>query len=105
MHPDCVRAQPRLRGSTMLRRSVILELGTTTRSVRHRGFRHVAAGLDVLRLCLPPEPLYVMNQHATNITRRRAHMAYVHWLAQDYFAGSVRKRSRRCRRVGSATHD
>ncbi|NLX12130.1 MAG: glycosyltransferase family 2 protein [Phycisphaerales bacterium] len=32
-----------------------------------------------------PEPLYRMRQHTTNITGRKAHMAYVHWLAQDKF--------------------
>ncbi len=72
--------------STMLRRSVILELGNYNPDL----FGTEDFGMSLLAsTCCDfvylPEPLYVMNQHSTNITRRRAHMAYVHWLAQDCF--------------------
>lgn len=72
--------------STMLRRSVVLELGNYQDDL----FGTEDFGMSLLAsTCCDfvylPEPLYIMNQHSTNITRRRAHMAYVHWLAQDYF--------------------
>jgi glycosyltransferase involved in cell wall biosynthesis len=72
--------------STMLRRSVILELGNYNPAL----FGTEDFGMSLLAsTCCEfvhlPEPLYVMNQHTTNITRRRAHMSYYHWLAQDYF--------------------
>jgi len=72
--------------STMLRRSVILELGNYNPDLF--GTEDFGMSLVASTCCdfvYLPEPLYVMNQHATNITRRRAHMAYAHWLAQDYF--------------------
>jgi len=72
--------------STMLRRSVILELGNYQADLF--GTEDFGMSLVASTCCdfvYVPEPLYIMNQHATNITRRRAHMAYVHWLAQDYF--------------------
>jgi len=72
--------------SSMLRRSVIIELGNYNPDL----FGTEDFGMSLLAsTCCDfihiPEPLYVMNQHTTNITRRRAHMAYCHWLAQDYF--------------------
>lgn len=72
--------------STMLRRSVILELGNYDPDL----FGTEDFGMSLLastccEFVYLPEPLYVMNQHHTNITRRRAHMAYVHWLAQERF--------------------
>jgi glycosyltransferase involved in cell wall biosynthesis len=72
--------------STMMRRSVILELGNYNPDL----FGTEDLGMSLLAsTCCDfvhiSEPLYVMNQHTSNITRRRAHMAYYHWLAQDYF--------------------
>lgn len=72
--------------STMMRRSVILELGNYNPDLV--GTEDFGMSLMASTCCdfvHIPEPLYMMNQHGANITRRRAHMAYYHWLAQDYF--------------------
>jgi glycosyltransferase involved in cell wall biosynthesis len=72
--------------STMLRRSVILELG----NYRSELFGTEDFGISlVASTCCDfvyiDEPLYRIRRHDTNITRRWSHMAVVHWLAQDYF--------------------
>ena len=72
--------------STMLRRSVILELG----NYRSELFGTEDLGMSLIAsTCCDfvyiDEPLYRIRRHDTNITRRGSHMAVVHWLAQDYF--------------------
>jgi glycosyltransferase involved in cell wall biosynthesis len=72
--------------STMLRRSVILELG----NYRSELFGTEDLGMSlVASTCCDfvyiEEPLYRIRRHDANITRRWSHMAVVHWLAQDYF--------------------
>lgn len=72
--------------STMLQRSVILELGNYDPEL----FGTEDFGMSLLAsACCDfvylSDPLYRMRQHTTNITRRSCHMAYVHWLAQEKF--------------------
>lgn len=72
--------------STMLRRSVILELGNYDPELF--GTEDLGMSLIASTRCqfvYVPDPLYIMMQHTTNITRRRCHMAYFHWLAQEKF--------------------
>lgn len=72
--------------STMLRRSVIIELGNYDADLF--GTEDLGMSLIASTRCEfvhIPEPLYVMVQHKTNITRRLSHMAYYHWLAQERF--------------------
>jgi len=84
--PTIFERNPVCGASTMLRRSVILELGNYDPDLF--GTEDLGMSLSASTRCefvYLPEPLYVMIQHATNITRRRAHMAYFHWLAQERF--------------------
>ncbi len=72
--------------STMLRRSLILELGNYDPDLF--GTEDFGMSLIASTRCefvYIPDPLYVMVQHAENITRRLCHMAYYHWLAQERF--------------------
>lgn len=72
--------------STMMRRSVISELGNYDPDLigtEDFGMSLVASTrCDFVYL---PEPLYRMRRHTGNITNRKAHMAYHHWLAQERF--------------------
>jgi len=70
----------------MVRRSVILELGNYQSELF--GTEDYGMSLVASTCCNfvhIPEPLYRIRRHDTNITRRWSHMAYVHWLAQNYF--------------------
>jgi glycosyltransferase involved in cell wall biosynthesis len=72
--------------STMLHRSVILELGNYDPDLI--GTEDFGMSLLASTRCNfvhLPEPLYWMRRHNTNITHRLAHMAYMHWLAQEKF--------------------
>ncbi|NLX23846.1 MAG: glycosyltransferase [Phycisphaerae bacterium] len=72
--------------STMLRRCVALELGNYDAEVF--GTEDYAMSLVASTRCTfvhLPEPLYRVRRHAHNLTNRRAHMAYHHWLAQEKF--------------------
>ncbi len=72
--------------STMLRRCVALELGNYDAEVF--GTEDYAMSLVASTRCKfvhVPEPLYRVRRHAHNLTNRRAHMAYHHWLAQEKF--------------------
>ncbi len=72
--------------SSMLRREVILALGNYDPDL----FGTEDFGMNLVtstccELVYVSEPLYRMRQHTSNITGRKAHMAYVHWLAQEKF--------------------
>jgi len=72
--------------STMLRRSVILEVGNYDAAL----FNCADFGMSlVASTCCDfvylPEPLYVITRHANNVSSRKADMAYHHWLAQEKF--------------------
>lgn len=72
--------------SSMLRRSVILELGNYDAELF--GTEDYGMSLKASTCCsftYLPEPLYRMRQHGGNLTGRSAHMAYMHWLAQETF--------------------
>jgi glycosyltransferase involved in cell wall biosynthesis len=72
--------------STMLRRSVILELGNYQSELF--GTEDLGMSLIASTCCefvYIDEPLYRIRRHDMNITRRWSHMAVVHWMAQDYF--------------------
>ncbi len=72
--------------SSMLRREVILALGNYDPDLF--GTEDFGMNLIASTCCefvYLPEPLYRMRQHDNNITGRKAHMAYVHWLAQEKF--------------------
>jgi glycosyltransferase involved in cell wall biosynthesis len=72
--------------STMMRRSTILELGNYDAVLF--GTEDFGLSLVASTRCdfvYVPDPLYVMVQHTSNITRRRCHMLYYHWLAQELF--------------------
>ncbi len=72
--------------SSMLHRSVILELGNYDPDLI--GTEDFGMSLLASTRCNfvhLPEPLYWMRRHDTNITHRQAHMAYMHWLAQEKF--------------------
>lgn len=72
--------------STMLARSLILELGNYQPSLV--GTEDYGMSLAASTRCdfvYIPQPLYRMRRHLTNITNRSSHMAYMHWLAQDDF--------------------
>lgn len=72
--------------STMLRRSVILELGNYDAELF--GTEDFGMSLMAASCCefvYIPEPLYRIRRHAANLSGRSCHMAYVHWLAQERF--------------------
>jgi len=72
--------------STMLRRSVILELGNYDFDlIGTEDFYMSLAASTRCDFVYLPEPLYRMRRHPGNITNRKAHMAYHHWLAQERF--------------------
>lgn len=72
--------------SVMMRRRVILELGS---------YDDTLHGTDDFNLSLVAstrcefvhlaEPLYLIRRHAGNMTNRRSAMVYMHWLAQEHF--------------------
>ena len=72
--------------STMLRRSVILELGNYDPDLF--GTEDFGMSLMAASCCefiYLPEPLYRIRRHASNLSSRACHMAYAHWLAQEHF--------------------
>lgn len=72
--------------STMLRRSVILELGNYDPDLF--GTEDFGMSLNAAACCdfvYIPEPLYRIRRHGANLSSRPCHMAYVHWLAQERF--------------------
>jgi len=72
--------------STMLRRSTILELGNyNPELLGTEDFGMLLATSTCCDFVYVPEPLYVINRHENNISSRKAHMAYYHWLAQEKF--------------------
>jgi hypothetical protein len=77
--------------SSMLRRSVILELGNYDPDLF--GTEDFGMSLMAASCCefvYLPEPLYRIRRHSSNLSGRPCHMAYMHWLAQERF------RERRC---------
>ena len=72
--------------STMLRRSLLLELGNYDPDLfgtEDFGMSLMAASCcDFVYL---PEPLYRIRRHESNLSSRPCHMAYMHWLAQERF--------------------
>lgn len=72
--------------SVMMRRSVILEMGNYDPQLR--GTDDFGLSLVAATRCdfvYVPEPLYRIRRHASNMTHRRANMAFFHWLAQEKF--------------------
>ncbi|GMU23358.1 MAG: hypothetical protein AMXMBFR13_34360 [Phycisphaerae bacterium] len=72
--------------STMLARSVILELGNYDADLF--GTEDFGMSLAASTCCdfvHLPEPLYLIRRHQNNVTNRTAHMVYHHWLAQERF--------------------
>jgi len=72
--------------STMLRRSVILELGNYDPDLF--GTEDFGMSLMAASCCefvYLPEPLYRIRRHGSNLSSRPCHMAYMHWLAQERF--------------------
>lgn len=72
--------------STMLRRSVIIELGNYDPDLF--GTEDFGMSLMAAACCefvYLPEPLYQIRRHETNLSSRACHMAYMHWLAQERF--------------------
>ena len=72
--------------SSMLARRLIRELGNYDPEL----FGTEDFGMSLLAsarwdFVYVPGPLYRIRQHGTNLTRRRCHMAYYHWLAQERF--------------------
>lgn len=72
--------------STMISKALALELGNYNADLRGTDDFGLSLVASVFcDLVYVPEPLYRIRQHSANMTRRRARMAYYHWLAQDYF--------------------
>jgi len=72
--------------STMLRRSVILQLGNYDADLF--GTEDFGMSLMAASCCefvYLPEPLYRIRRHDSNLSSRPCHMAYMHWLAQQRF--------------------
>lgn len=72
--------------SCMIRRDVILDLGNYEPSLF--GTEDYGMSLIASTRCTfvyLDEPLYRMRRHTGNVTNRKAHMAYHHWLAQEVF--------------------
>jgi glycosyltransferase involved in cell wall biosynthesis len=72
--------------STMLRRTVILELGNYDPDLF--GTEDFGMSLMAASCCdfvYIPEPLYRIRRHGNNLSGRPCHMAYMHWLAQERF--------------------
>lgn len=72
--------------SSMLRRSVIMELGNYDADLF--GTEDFGMSLMASTCCefvYLPGPLYRARRGPGNITSRRSHMAYMHWLAQERF--------------------
>lgn len=72
--------------STMLRRSVLLELGNYDADLF--GTEDFGMSLMAASCCefvYIPEPLYRIRRHGANLSGRSCHMAYMHWLAQERF--------------------
>ncbi len=72
--------------STMMDRSLILELGNYDPELF--GTEDFGMSLTASVYCdfvYLPEPLYQIRQHAGNLTRNRTNMTYFHWLAQEKF--------------------
>lgn len=70
--------------STMLRRSVILELGNYDPDLF--GTEDFGMSLMAATCCefvYIAEPLYHIRRHDSNLSGRPCHMAYMHWLAQE----------------------
>jgi glycosyltransferase involved in cell wall biosynthesis len=87
---DCLQTvferNPVCGASTMLRRSVILELGNYDADLfgtEDFGMSLMAA--SCCRFVYLPEPLYRIRRHGSNLSSRPCHMAYMHWLAQERF--------------------
>lgn len=72
--------------SSMLAREVILELGNYDAELfGTEDFGMSLAAATRCEFVYLPEPMYHIRRHAGNISGRRSHMAYFHWLAQDHF--------------------
>lgn len=72
--------------SSMLERDVVLELGNyDPRLVGTEDYGMSLAASTCCRFFYLPEPLYHIRRHAGNLTNRKAHMVYHHWLAQEMF--------------------
>lgn len=72
--------------STMISRSLAIELGNYDPDLI--GTEDFGMSLIASVFCnfvYVPEPLYRIRQHGSNLTRRKSHMAYYHWLAQERF--------------------
>lgn len=100
--PDCIRKgadaavgrctqtiferNPICGASCMLRRDMLLRLGNYDADMF--GAEDYGMSLAASTCCdfvHIAEPLYRIRRHDGNVTRRRARMAYFHWLAQDRF--------------------
>ncbi|MBI4578298.1 MAG: glycosyltransferase family 2 protein [Planctomycetes bacterium] len=72
--------------SSMLRRSVILELGNYDPDlVGTEDFGMSLMAASCCEFVYLPEPLYRIRRHGNNLSSRPCHMAYMHWLAQERF--------------------
>lgn len=79
-------ANPLCNASVMLRRSLILDLGSYDPELIGAEDYHLslraATCCDFVYL---PEPLYHIRRHPGSITHRKSVMAFYHWLAQEKF--------------------
>lgn len=72
--------------STMLRRSLVLELGNyDPELIGTEDFGMSLMAASCCEFVYIPEPLYRIRRHENNLSSRACHMAYMHWLAQERF--------------------